>query len=370
MTIVLDEEYSEEENIPPEVIAEADLIVWGQGSGDPQNPAPSHDGAAHQTIIKSPREARSRSSRAIERIRAVKAAIKNQHHPENARVISPTESSNRKVSGSDPSITTGKDVELSFNNDDFKRVNVELCSASSEENSTMLSQKLHEAVDAMKMLKECTVSLLTEKDEIIKSLSCSSVPKSVDRVDSPFFNKDVSMKDIFDQVMEVLSPSNPNPVAPLQRSNSVVNRRGRKSPRGRTFNRACDAPADVLGATGSTGTCTDTGRDSSRDRDRGRPRRRSASAGSRSISPEGGGRIRRRDTGRSEMLPAPAGGFRRLADMSSNAFLAPAEAGGSSGKGLPGGEAEDAEKDGSMKIKYPLVRPLVKDVLCQDGDGL
>jgi hypothetical protein len=241
------------------------------------------------------------------------------------------------------SVQGRNDVEISLEIADYNQDSM-LQPAQQHDLSVKLIQRLHSAAEAIKMLKEYTMSALSERDETIKTLTSSSRHRLAEPPDHPAASNDASMKNIFDQVMEVLSPS---AAPPLTRDAS--NRRFRTSPRGRTR---------PLADTGSGGlaAAVELGGGSSREPGR---RRRSPSAGSRSVSPEGGGRARRRDVGRSEPPPAPAGGFRRLADMSSNAFLqAPAPAGPGAAAGRDGGgDDDDADREGATtKIKYPLVR--------------
>jgi hypothetical protein len=91
-------EFGDEETLPPNLVAEADLVVWRQGVCDPHNPVEvridheTEDLDFHRGSESSPRTAKPRSSRAVERIRAVKSAIKNQLHPESVqRYLSPSD---------------------------------------------------------------------------------------------------------------------------------------------------------------------------------------------------------------------------------------------------------------------------------------
>jgi hypothetical protein len=348
-----------EQNLPddhvilPDVVAEADL-VWRPGVGDPQNP--NQESKLDQELKDlddlelldrtriSPRcglSGNSRSSQAVARIRAVKAAFKSQLQPQPCQLFGPPRAT---VSFDEPKSCSKHVViqEESTGGPSFVPIldqepQPQPSSNKTDEHSLYLYKKLQNSADALKNLKSCTAALFAEKDETIRKLMSDPEKGKSPFEDSPTASQP---KNILDEVVDVLNPLNND--NKFSRSRSAFTR-VRGSPRGRPVQRCSDDPATESGELDEGGRRTG-------------PRRRSPSAGSRSVSPDGGGRARRRDVSRTECLPAPAGGFRRLADMTSNAFLhTPSNAGQAGNDDQAGGKEDDACKGDTMKLKYPLV---------------
>jgi hypothetical protein len=230
----------------------------------------------------------------------------------------------------------------------------------SEDLISQLYQRLHYTAEAIRFLKQSTLSLIAAKEDEVKLLAGHSVHQASDRK----LPKQIeTMTTIFDQVFEAASVDTSRTHSAhtaASRTHSAYTAAGTSRSGSRVF-------GSLDGSSRQMRHAAHAQRDSMRDLDvgagaeaeadaRGGLYRSHESRRSRSKSPEG--RVRRRDGG--GVLPPPGGGFKRLADMNTNAFLNPdAHSFRAKEAGLSDGQTAQPQRTamyGETTVKFPLVR--------------
>jgi hypothetical protein len=244
----------------------------------------------------------------------------------------------------------------------------------SEDLISQLYQRLHYTAEAIRFLKQSTLSLIAAKEDEVKLLAGHPVHQASDRK----LPKQIeTMTTIFDQVFEAASVDTSRTHSAhtaASRTHSAHTATGTSRSGSRVFGSLDGSSRQMRHAAHAQ---RDAQRDSMRELDadaeaeadaRGGLYRSHESRRSRSKSPEG--RVRRRDGG--GVLPPPGGGFKRLADMTTNAFLNPdAHSFRAKEAGLSDGQTAHPQRTamyGEATAKFPLVRRRTPDAREREGD--
>ena len=411
--LMMTKHYDSGENFVPDVIAEADLI-WRPGFGEPQNPVEEDkvlNGTRRAAFLERPvqkevlshfmsdnfltkNERNSKSSRGIERIRAMKEAFKRQlKSSEGAEQFFSDLRSNEFASFTRSERSEVPDSARSPRSTPRQESREALIVKLSED-VFHLQNRLQDAVQAIQMLKDATLKLISSKDDELASMKTKLLSNGNQlklEPGEPQCNNMDTMADIFDEVFEVLTDDSPlrsfqpDFSAPRDDYDSDTSgklpRRCRRMSAGNTNipntrNYSVDTADRLRRLSPDSYSCSVGDRSLSPTI---RVRRNSvdqrimlngsvgpaptsafSSSGERSPSPTG--RARRNSTDLRIMLggsfgPAPAGGFQRLANMECNALLSDSAGGQiTPAPAVPEKLRTVTKIVDSTNLKIPLVR--------------